>query len=51
MLEPWSDSKFSVLPTVSFARIAQLPDEDKRSWILASGHWNGQVARAGECGE
>lgn len=51
MLEPRSDSKFSVLPTMSFARIAQLHNEDRGSWILASGHWNGQVARARECGE
>lgn len=47
-LEPQPDSKVQGLPTMSVARIAQLPSEDKGGWVLAKGHWNGQGARAGE---
>ena len=37
-LEFQSDSKVYVLPTMSVARAAQLPGEDKGSWISAKGH-------------
>lgn len=38
MLEFQADSKVNVLPTMSTARTAQLPGEDKGSWTLAKEH-------------